>query len=120
MKILIDMNLTPLWVNFFLDNNINAVHWTQIGEITAPDREIFDYAAKHGYLIFTNDLDFGTILASSHTKVPSVIQIRTQDLMPSSAGKTMLSLLSQFEHKLIEGALITLDKQKMRVRILPL
>jgi predicted nuclease of predicted toxin-antitoxin system len=120
MKILIDMNLTPLWVNFFQENNINAIHWTEVGKVNAPDKEIFDYAMKHNYLIFTNDLDFGAILASSHTQTPSVIQVRTQDLMPHSLGNTILELLSQFEDNLIEGALITLDKQRMRIRVLPL
>jgi predicted nuclease of predicted toxin-antitoxin system len=120
MKILIDMNLTPIWVTFFQENNINAVHWTEIGKVNASDKEIFDYAIENHYIIFTNDLDFGAILANSHTQTPSVIQVRTQDLMPHSLGNTILELLSQFEQSLIEGALITLDKQKMRVRVLPL
>lgn len=120
MKILIDMNLTPLWVNFFQENNINAIHWSEIGNVDAPDKDIFDYAIENNYIIFTNDLDFGAILANSHTQTPSVIQIRTQDLMPSSLGQTLLELLIQFKQTLIEGALITLDKQRMRVRVLPL
>lgn len=40
--------------------------------------------------------------------------------MPNSLGQTIMELLERFEQNLVEGALITLDKQKMRVRILPL
>lgn len=120
MKILIDMNLTPLWVDFFHANQINAIHWTEVGKVNAPDIDIFNFAIESDFIIFTNDLDFGTILANSHTRTPSVIQVRTQDLMPYTLGETILRLLSQFEQKLIEGALITLDKQKMRVKILPI
>jgi predicted nuclease of predicted toxin-antitoxin system len=40
MKILIDMNLTPLWVDFFQENLINAIHWTEVGKVNAPDKEI--------------------------------------------------------------------------------
>lgn len=120
MKILIDMNLTPIWVKFFQENNIFAIHWSEIGNVNAPDREIFNYSIKNNYIIFTNDLDFGAILANSQTQAPSVIQVRTQDLMPKTLGQTILNLLYQFEPNLTEGALITLDKQKMRVRILPL
>jgi predicted nuclease of predicted toxin-antitoxin system len=83
-------------------------------------KKFWVYAIKNNYTIFTNDLDFGAILASSHTQTPSVIQVRTQDLMPHSLGKTILELLSQFEENLIEGALITLDKQRMKIRVLPL
>lgn len=120
MKILIDMNLSPLWVDFFHANHINAIHWAEVGKVNAPDIDIFNFAIESNYIIFTNDLDFGTILANSHTQAPSVIQVRTQDLMPTYLGSTVLELLTRFEQRLIEGALITLDKQKMRVRILPL
>lgn len=32
MKVLIDMNLSPLWVQFFIDAGIEAVHWSTIGD----------------------------------------------------------------------------------------
>ena len=35
MKILIDMNLTPLWVQFFEKEGIEAVHWPEIGDPAA-------------------------------------------------------------------------------------
>lgn len=114
------MNLSPIWVDFFQERKIESKHWTEVGRVNAPDSEIFDFASKFDYIIFTNDLDFGTILANSHAKTPSVIQVRTQDLMPNSLGQTIMELLERFEQNLVEGALITLDKQKMRVRILPL
>ena len=120
MKILIDMNLSPLWVIFFNENNIISTYWSEIGHVGAPDKEIFDYAVQNDFIVFTNDLDFRTILANGHTKTPSVIQIRTQDLMPDSIRVMIIEALKHFENRLLEGALITLDKQKMRLRILPL
>jgi predicted nuclease of predicted toxin-antitoxin system len=34
MKILIDMNLSPLWVRFLVTDGIEAVHWSAIGEVS--------------------------------------------------------------------------------------
>lgn len=119
MKVLLDMNLTPLWVQYLSNHEIESVHWAKIGSPTASDREIFEFAASNDYIIFTNDLDFGAILASTKANFPSVIQVRSQDLMPNFLGEKLLLLLKQFEKQLIDGAFITFDEQKLRVRILP-
>ncbi|WP_428235011.1 DUF5615 family PIN-like protein [Gracilimonas sp.] len=65
MKILIDMNLSPAWVGFFQAKSIEAVHWSEIGKMNAPDKQILQYAKAHNFVIFTHDLDFGNILAVS-------------------------------------------------------
>jgi predicted nuclease of predicted toxin-antitoxin system len=54
MKLLIDMNLSPIWVDFFSLSHIEAVHWSAIGATDAPDGEIMAYAANHGFTVFTH------------------------------------------------------------------
>lgn len=120
MKILIDMNLTPMWVNTFQDSGYEAVHWTSIGKPTASDHEIMEYALQNEYVVFTHDLNFGDILAATGVSGPSVIQIRTDDTTPDVIGNVLLRALSQFEARLEKGALITLSPARMRSRILPL
>lgn len=120
MRILIDMNLSPMWVDFFEKENFEAVHWSQIGKATAPDTEIFSYAKENGYIVFTHDLDFGAILAATNADAPSVIQARTQDIMPEILGPRILRAIFQFEASLKAGALLTLDEIRERIRILPL
>ncbi|GHT75532.1 hypothetical protein FACS1894124_7010 [Spirochaetia bacterium] len=51
MKLLIDMNLSPRWVEFFAANHIEAVHWSSIGQMDAPDGEIIAYAACYGFAL---------------------------------------------------------------------
>jgi predicted nuclease of predicted toxin-antitoxin system len=63
MKILIDMNLSPTWVNAFAEVKIESVHWSSIGDQAAADSVIMAYAKTNGYIVFTNDLDFGVMLA---------------------------------------------------------
>jgi predicted nuclease of predicted toxin-antitoxin system len=86
MKILIDMNLSPSWVQKFEEEGIESVHWSSIGDIRATDRTIMTYAAENGYIVFTHDLDFGALLAATQAESPSVIQVRIQDPLPEAIG----------------------------------
>lgn len=120
MKILVDMNLSPDWVEVFARHNIEAVHWSQVGDPRAPDRVIMAWAKSENYIVFTNDLDFGSLLASTQANTPSVIQARTQDLLSSTLENLVIDALSQFAAELKSGALITIDPYRARARILPI
>ncbi|MDQ1267066.1 MAG: hypothetical protein QG635_2219 [Bacteroidota bacterium] len=120
MKILIDMNLSPKWVDVFKANNYEAVHWSSIGENSAPDEEIFKYAKENGYIIFTSDLDFSKLLYLSNNYQPSVIQVRSQDLRINALKNLVLSMLTKYSGFLEQGAIVILNKDKIRARILPL
>ena len=120
MKLLIDMNLSPKWVFILKEAGLEAAHWSSIGKLDAPDYEIMAYARSNGYVVFTHDLDFGTILATTKADCPSVIQIRTQDVTPEYLGPLVVSALHRFEKHLEDGAIVTIDQKKLRARILPL
>jgi predicted nuclease of predicted toxin-antitoxin system len=112
MKILIDMNLSPLWVPFFAASAIEAVHWSTIGNPAAPDGEFF-----------THDLDFGALLAVRRETTPSVIQVRTHDVLPSgSCGPAVLSLscIREARIEIERGALVSIDVNRRRIRMLPI
>lgn len=119
MKILIDMTLSPDWVRAFQAQGWEAVHWSQVGAPGAPDHVIMEWARKHGHLVFTHDLDFDALLAATHADGPSVIQVRSQDVMPSSIGDIVLQTLRQYEKQIESGVLISLDESSSRVRLLP-
>ena len=98
----------------------NRISPPTIGHPGYSDKVIINYAIANNYIVFTNDLDFGTILATTQAKLPSVIQVRNQDLLPSAIGDLVISALSQFQNQLESGALITVDNYRSRVRILPI
>jgi predicted nuclease of predicted toxin-antitoxin system len=120
MKILVDMNLSPDWIEFLNNSEILAIHWSAIGAATAPDSEIMAYAASNDYVVLTRDLDFSTILAVTHGSKPSVALIRAGDLSLSAIGRQVLSALLQMRSELVEGALIVIDPVRTRIRLLPL
>jgi predicted nuclease of predicted toxin-antitoxin system len=120
MKILIDMNLPPRWVQVFAEAAWEAAHWSQVGAPTASDREIMAWARRNDYVVFTHDLDFSALLATAQEEGPSVIQVRTQNILPEAIGNLVINTLNQFQDELEKGAIITLDPVRARVRILPL
>lgn len=120
MKILIDMNLSPRWVELLKLNGIEAVHWSDLGEYNAPDSFIMAYAMNNDYIVLTHDLDFSAILAATHGEKPSVVQIRASDVSPETIGLQVAVALQQMEADLEQGALLTVDPKRTRLRILPL
>ena len=113
------MNLSPEWEQVFKPH-FEIKHWMRIGPADAPDEEILNWAKDYDHVILTNDLDFGAILAASHWNSPSVFQIRSANLDPSVIGPEVLACYQQFEQDLREGALISYEHQKARVRRLPI
>ena len=120
MKILIDMNLSPTWVDFFASADIEAVHWATVGDPRAPDRDLMQWAQENKCVVFTHDLDFGALLAVTQAIAPSVFQVRTQDTLPDAIGELVLMALQQCREELVSGALVTIDAKRMRVRVLPI
>jgi len=90
---------------FLRFSGYEASHWSDIGDARASDPAIMAWARANGYLVFTNDLDFGALLAAAESDGPSVLQVRTQGVMPAALGNTALEA----------GALITVDTRRSRV-----
>ena len=86
----------------------------------APDSEIMAYASANGYVVLTHDLDFSAILATTHGEKPSVVQIRADDVSLEAIGKQVVDALLQMTSELKEGALVTVDPNRTRLRLLPL
>lgn len=124
MKLLLDACMPLEWEEFLRNHGHECRAWIRFGAVNAPDTEIMDWAHKHGFVVFTNDLDFGRLLAFSHATHPSVIQFRAPDIRPTALGAWVLHALKEHQARLEgasgEGALITIETERLRMRILPL
>lgn len=78
------------------------------------------YAKAKAYVVLTHDLDFSAILAATHGEKPSVVQIRAEDVSPNVIGIMVIDALRQMNTELEEGALLTIDPNHTRLRVLPL
>jgi predicted nuclease of predicted toxin-antitoxin system len=120
MKILIDMILSPAWVDVLNEAGHEAVHWSAIGNRTADDTTLLDFARDHGQVLLTHDLDFAALLASTRGTGPSVLQVRTHNVLPDAIGTLVLSVLNDYADAVAQGALVSVDEVSARVRILPI
>lgn len=120
MKLLVDMNLSPRWINALAVAGIESAHWSTLGARNAPDTEIMAFAAANDYVVLTHDLDFVAILAATQGEKPSVVQIRAEDVSPDVIGAPVVSALRQMADELEAGALVTVDPNRTRLRVLPL
>ncbi len=78
------------------------------------------YAASREYVVLTHDLDFGAILAATQGEKPSVVQLRSDDNRPENIGGLVILALQQLAAELQAGALLTIDANWVRLRLLPL
>ena len=120
MRLLVDMNLSPRWVSVLADAGVEATHWSTLGPLNAPDSEIMAFAKSNNYVVLTHDLDFGAILAATQGEKPSVVQLRAEDVSPDVIGNQVVAALHQMAVELEDGALITVDPNRTRLRVLPL
>jgi predicted nuclease of predicted toxin-antitoxin system len=120
MRLLLDMNLSPVWVTELGAQAHDVVHWSAVGDPRAPDAEILAWARAHDRIVVTHDLDFTAILASTSARSPSVLQIRTQDVTPDALGSLLADSLLRHEAALLAGALVVVEPARLRVRVLPL
>src|SRR5437899_3093711 len=120
VQLVIDMNLSVDWVTELAEHGWSAVHWSTIGPPRADDTVIMAWALTNGRVVFTHDLDFGTMLALTHATGPSVLQVRGQNVLPEDIGPVVIAALRQHGAALAAGALVVVDVKKSRVRVLPL
>ena len=120
MRLLIDMNLSPKWVDSLQTSGIEAAHWSVLGLPSAQDEEIMAFAKINGFVVLTNDLDFGAILAATGNHGPSVIQIRADDCRTEAIAEMVTKAIKQLHDQLTEGALVTVDASRARITSLPI
>lgn len=120
MKLLLDMNLTPAWCESFRARGHEVIHWSTTGDPRATDRVIMEFAAAHGYVVISYDLDFGALLAATLATGPSVVLIRAGDVTAATVESLVLAALDACADELARGAIVTVDEAGHRVRALPL
>ena len=75
----------------------------------ADDEVIFERAAAEHRIVVSADADFGTLLAASSSRHPSVIQFRGEgSRKPDALARTLLANLPQLVDALENGSIVTL------------
>jgi len=121
VRFLVDNALSPQIATILQTQGHDALHVRDLGLATAEDEYIFDHALQEDRIIISADTDFGTLLSLWSSAKPSVILFRrgTQH-HPSLQAQLLIANLSALEDSLIQGAIVILEEQRIRVRSLPI
>ena len=121
MKFLVDANLSPRLCEGLRTFGFDAVHVGELGLQSASDSAVLARALTDERVVLSADTDFGTALAASRANKPSVIIIRR------SADRRVADLLALLESNLADlvevledGSVVVFDRDRIRVRRLPL
>ena len=120
MKVLLDMNIPLKYANMLTEKGIETLRWSDVGSPNAKDEEIMTYARENNCIVLTFDLDFSAILSTTHESKPSVAQIRASVIQAERAVDLIATALLQNKEDLAEGAILSLNLNKSRLRMLPL
>jgi predicted nuclease of predicted toxin-antitoxin system len=118
--IVVDNCLPLSWIEFLRQHGHIAHHWRDLGPPSAPDSEIMRWAVQNRAIVLTQDLDFTKLLFQAGAAMPSLIQLRLDDVRPKNIGNDVILILSQQKESLDHGAVITVKGHRSRLRLLPL
>ncbi len=119
-RILLDQGLAPLAAAILRQFGFDAVHVSELGMAQAEDQEILEYARNDSRVCITLDHDFHAHLASAGTGRPSVVFLRVEGLDAKRQADLIRSVYLQCEAALSEGAAVSADLERIRIRRLPL
>ncbi|MDI6762126.1 MAG: DUF5615 family PIN-like protein [Thermodesulfobacteriota bacterium] len=120
MKLLLDQGLPRSTARLLRETGIDTVHVSEIGYSTSEDAVILERGREEDSTVVTLDADFHTLLALSGATSPSVIRIRIEGLKGETAANLIRTVLMQCEEDLKQGAVVTVERRRIRVRRLPL
>jgi predicted nuclease of predicted toxin-antitoxin system len=87
----------------------------------ATDIEILDAADRDDRVVVSADTDFGTLLAMSNRRRPSVLLLRlTSPRRASQVAAVVLANLPAVIEALDAGAVVVLEDGRVRIRSLPM
>lgn len=121
MNFLIDNPLSPLVAVGLRAAGHDAVHVLDYGMHAATDEAIFERAALESRVVVSADTDFGTLLALREATSPSVILLRAVTLRRADDQVALILVaLPSTEAALRRGAIVILERHRLRLRDLPI
>jgi predicted nuclease of predicted toxin-antitoxin system len=120
MKLLLDQGLPRSAAMLLREGGIDTLHVGEIGLAAATDDEILRRGRQESRVVVILDADFHSLLAFSKAVSPSVIRIRIEGLTGPVAANVIREAVLRSKEDLENGALVTVQPGRIRIRRLPL
>ena len=121
MNFLIDNALSPRVAAGLRAAGHDAVHVLDYGMHAATDEAVFERAVLESRVVVSADTDFGTLLALREATSPSVILFRSASLARADEQVgLLLRALPSIDAALRRGAIVILERHRLRLRDLPI
>ena|SRR5947207_2407902 len=120
MRFLADMGVSWRVVEWLRAEGHDAIHLREQQLHRLPNGGIFMKAADEQRVILTWDLDFTEIVALSETRLVSAVVFRLLNTRSENVIRRLARVLSESARDLEEGAIISVEDGRHRVRLLPL
>jgi predicted nuclease of predicted toxin-antitoxin system len=114
------MGIAGSTMNWLKLKGHDAKHLRDEGLQRLPDEDIFAKAENEDRIILTFDLGFGDIAAAAGTTLPSIIIFRLLDQTPANVNRRLEVVLREAVTALSQGAIISVDEVRYRIRRLPI
>ena len=120
MKFLANMSISPRTIAWPHAAGHDAIRLPAIGLQPAPDSEVIERALAEGRIILTMDRDYGQLLAESGQAAPSIVLFRLSHEEAAFVNQRLAEVLARHSRVLEVGAIISVDDDKIRFRLLPI
>jgi predicted nuclease of predicted toxin-antitoxin system len=120
VRFLLDEAIQHRLADHLAEAGHDATHVVRIGLAGSPDAHVLERAAAEDRILITTDTDFPTLLALSGEPIPSVLLLR--DIGDSIQGRlaAILSALPSIHEELEAGAVAVVERDRVRLRSLPI
>ena len=120
IKILLDQGLPRTLATLLREIGWDVQHVSERGMSKAQDIAIIALAKKEQRMVVTLDADFHAHLAVSEAIGPSVLRIRMEGQKAENLAPLIINVLSIAKDEINQGAMITLAKGKVHIKLLPI
>ena len=114
------MGVSQRVVTWLREQGHDAVHLRDQGLQRLENGEIFAKAFQESHIILTWDLDFAEILALSGPQIVSAVIFRLHNTRSAHVIQRLERVLAESAQDLEDGAIISVEERRHRVRLLPI